>query len=82
LDEYEPARFLCFFAEALREAPLTSFEDVNDRVGTANHMASGRVRCAMLQLQMTGYLDVSPDLSVQLTARGAEAACIMGVAVD
>src|SRR3954447_2791094 len=82
LDSYSLAKFLCFFAEALREAPLESFGAVNDRIGTANGLASGIVRLRMDQLDKLGYIDVSLNDDVHLTARGASAARVLGVATD
>jgi hypothetical protein len=82
LDNYGLVAFLCWFAEALRDAPLESFEAVNNRIGTANGLASGLVRRYMIELAVREYVEMLPGGGVQLTSRGEHAATPAGIAVD
>jgi len=77
IDSPRLALVLYWFAVALRDGPLESFTEVNERVGTANGIAGERVRQLMDELARRGYLLVSRG--VQLTPRGVEASAVMGV---
>lgn len=71
---------LMFFATALRDGPMSSsFQEINDRVGTANGIASGRVCIALDELQNRGYLRTSEAEGVALTPRGLSAVAVAGL---
>ena len=82
LDNLRLVTFMCWFAEALRDAPLESFEAVNNRIGTANGLASGVVRTYMTELAIREYVEMLPGGGVRLTSRGGHAARGVGIAVD
>lgn len=80
LDSDPLIAFLYLFARALVDGPLDSFEAANERIGTVNGVASGRVRVMMERLEERGYMVVSSG--VVLTPRGKRAAAVLGIAFD
>ncbi len=79
-DDLRSAPGFYVFAIALRDGPMSSsFEEINDRVGTANGVGSGRVKEILDDLTKKGYLVRSQEAGVVLTPRGLSAAAVLGI---